>query len=261
MSQEFHFQHCIVRTPSHSCLEGITTSAYLGPVDYAGAIRQHESYIRALQATGVKVTVLPALEAYPDSCFVEDVAVITPYGAIVTNPGAPSRNGEKDEMVATLKTFFPDEKIHYLTNPGTMDGGDVLLIENCYYVGISRRTNVDGFCQFREIVRGFGMDAVAVPVTDILHLKTGVVYVGEGRLLISGEFKTRPEFRYFERFEVPNEEAYGANIIRMNGKIIVASGYPSVSRKLREWGYDLIETDTSEYKKIDGGLTCLSLRF
>ena len=105
------------------------------------------------------------------------------------------------------------------------------------------------------------MDAVAVPVTDILHLKTGVVYAGEGRVLISGEFIRRPEFDGFEKFEVPEEEAYGANIIRMNGKIIVASGYPSVSRKLREWGYEIIETDTSEYKKIDGGLTCLSLRF
>ena len=258
---EYRYQHCIVRTPSHSCLEGITTSAFLGKVDYENAIRQHEAYIRALEQTGVRVKVLPARKEFPDSCFVEDVAVISPYGAIVTNPGAPSRNGEKEAIIPALKEFFPEEKIYYLQNPGTMDGGDVLLIENCYYVGISRRTNVDGFCQFREIGRGFGMDAVAVPVTDILHLKTGVVYVGEGRVLISGEFIRRPEFDGFEKFEVPEEEAYGANIIRMNGKIIVASGYPSVSRKLREWGYDIIETDTSEYKKIDGGLTCLSLRF
>ena len=128
-------------------------------------------------------------------------------------------------------------------------------------MGLSRRTNVDGFVQFRDIVARYGFKAVAVPVTDILHLKTGAVYVGDGRILLAGEFKARPEFRDFERYEVPDEEAYAVNVINMNGKVITAAGYPGVHRKLRDWGYELIVTDTSEYRKIDGSLTCLSLRF
>ena len=255
------FENVIVRRPCHAMLNGITTSPELGTVDYDNALRQHDSYIEALKKTGVAVTVLEADERYPDSCFVEDPAIITPYCAIITNPGTTSRNGEKDEIIGAIKKFFPDDKIFYIHAPATMEGGDVMLIDDTYYVGISRRTNVDGFVQFRAIVEQFGMKAIAVPVTDILHLKTGVVYVSDGHMLIGGEFKTRPEFDKFDKFEVPDEEAYGANVIFMNGKVIVAEGYPTVLAKLKEWGYETVVTDTSEYKKIEGGLTCLSLRF
>lgn len=255
------YQNVIVRRPCHALLNGITTSPELGTVDYENAVRQHDSYIEALKKTGVSVTVLEANEDYPDSCFVEDPAIITPHCAVITNPGTDSRNGEKEEILGAIRKFFSDDRIFTITPPAMMEGGDVMLVGDTYYVGISRRTNVDGFVQFRDIVARFGMKAIAVPVTDILHLKTGVVYVSDNRMLISGEFKSRPEFASFERFEVPEEEAYGANVIFMNGKVIVAEGYPTVLEKLREWGYETIVTDTSEYKKIDGGLTCLSLRF
>lgn len=255
------FKNVIVRRPCKSMLEGITTSPELGTVDYENALKQHDSYIQALKQTGVEVTVLEANEAYPDSCFVEDPAVITPYCAIITNPGTESRNGEKEEIIQTIKKFFSEDKIFRIKNPGTMEGGDVMLVGDTYYVGLSRRTNVDGFVQFRTIVEQFGMKAIAVPVTDILHLKTGVVFVSANHMLISGEFKERPEFDKFDKFEVPDEEAYGANVIFMNDKVIVAEGYPTVLAKLKEWGYETVVTDTSEYKKIDGGLTCLSLRF
>ena len=255
------FQHAIVRRPCRAMLNGITTSPELGTVDYDNALKQHDAYIEALKKTGVEVTVLEANEKYPDSCFVEDPAVITPYCAIITNPGTASRNGEKLEIIQAIQNFFSDDKIFHINPPGTLEGGDVMLIGDTYYVGLSRRTNIEGFVQFRAIVERFHMKAIAVPVTDILHLKTGVVYVSDKHMLISGEFKHRPEFDHFDKFEVPDEEAYGANVIFMNGKVIVAEGYPSVLAKLKEWGYETIVTDTSEYKKIDGGLTCLSLRF
>ena len=256
-----YFNNAIVRTPCRAMLNGITTSPELGVVNYEEALREHQSYIEALKQTGVKVTVLPPKEEYPDSCFVEDPAVITPYCAIITNPGAPSRNGEKEEIVDAIRAFFPDDKIHRITAPGTMEGGDVMLVEDTYYVGLSRRTNVDGFCRFRDIVAAYGMKAIAVPVTDILHLKTGVKYVSDGKMFISGEFISRPEFRDFEKFQVPENEAYGTNVMYMNGKVICATGYPTVAAQLEKWGYEVIFTDTTEFKKIDGGLTCLSLRF
>lgn len=255
------FNNVIVRKPCRALIDGITMSPELGTPDYDLAMKQHDDYVEALKACGVEVKVLPADERYPDSCFVEDPAVITPKCAIITNPGTEARNGEKEEIIGAIREFFDEDKIEYIKAPGTMEGGDVMMVGDTYYVGKSKRTNDEGFIQFKEILEKYGMKAVQVPVTQILHLKTGVVYLHDNRMLISGEFKPLEVFKDFERFEVPDEEAYGANCIWMNGKVIVPEGYPTVLNKLHEWGYETIIVDTSEYRKIDGGLTCLSLRF
>ena len=180
------FRNVIVRRPSRSMIEGITT-ADLGLPDYDLALRQHDQYIQAMEACGAKVTVLPAMEEYPDSCFVEDVAVVTPKCAIITNPGAPSRNGEKAYIVEALRAFYPEENIEYITE-GTIEGGDVMMVGDHYYVGLSRRTNEAGFENFRRILEKYGMTATAVPVRGVLHLKTGVNYLEDGNMLVSGEF-------------------------------------------------------------------------
>ena len=171
------FRNVIVRRPSRSMIEGITT-ADLGLPDYDLALRQHDQYIQAMEACGAKVTVLPAMEEYPDSCFVEDVAVVTPKCAIITNPGAPSRNGEKAYIVEALRAFYPEENIEYITE-GTIEGGDVMMVGDHYYVGLSRRTNEAGFENFRRILEKYGMTATAVPVRGVLHLKTGVDYLSD----------------------------------------------------------------------------------
>lgn len=255
------FKNAIVRTPARSISLGITSAPELGQPIYEKALEQHAKYIEALKETGVEVTVLPALEEFPDSCFVEDVAVLTKAGAIITNPGAGSRNREIDHILDTVKQFFPEDKIAYIQAPGTLEGGDVMMVGDHFYVGRSARTNEEGIRQFVEILRGWGLDGEEVPMKEFLHLKTGVNYLENGNMLAAGEFLTSPTFEKFNRVEVPAEEAYGANCIWMNDFVVVPEGYPTVEQAVRDMGYKVLIVDTSEYRKIDGGLSCLSLRF
>ena len=255
------FQNVIVRKPSRSMVNGITSAPQLGKPDYDLAVKQHDSYIEALKQCGVQVTELEPLEEYPDSCFVEDVAVVTKAGAIITNPGAESRNGETKYIIEAIKKFYSEDKIAYITNPGTLDGGDVMMVGDHFYVGKSARTNEEGIRQFLAILEGFGLTGSEVPLEKVLHLKTGVNYIENNTMLISGEFVEKPEFLSYKKIVIPEEEAYAANCIWVNNKVIVPSGYPKVTEAIRAAGYEVILTDTSEYRKIDGGLSCLSLRF
>ncbi|MDR2610689.1 MAG: N(G),N(G)-dimethylarginine dimethylaminohydrolase [Clostridiales Family XIII bacterium] len=255
------FKNAIVKRPGKSLSEGITSAPELGKPIYELAIKQHDAYIEALKATGVTVTVLEADERYPDSCFVEDTAVITRNCAISTNPGAGTRNGEAQEMLPTLKKFFADEDIEYIKAPGTLEGGDVMMVGDHFYVGRSARTNEEGIRQFIEILERRGLSGSEVPLEHVLHLKTGVNYIENDTMLVSGEFVEKPDFARFKKIIIPEDEAYAANCIWMNGKVIVPEGYPVTTERIREAGYEVIITDTSEYKKIDGGLSCLSLRF
>ena len=204
---------------------------------------------------------LPALEEYPDSCFVEDPAVITRCGAIITNPGADSRNGEKDEIEPTIRQFFDDEHVKHIVAPGTLDGGDVMMVGDHFYVGRSARTNEEGIRQFIEILEGWGLEGSEVPLEEVLHLKTGVNYLEDGNMLVSGEFIEKPDFAQYNKVVVPEDEAYGANCIWVNGTVIVPEGYPTVLKAVQDLGYKTLVVDTSEYRKVDGGLSCLSLRF
>lgn len=255
------FKHVIVRRPCQAMVEGITSAPELGKPDHALALRQHDDYIAALKQCGVDVTVLPADERYPDSCFVEDPAVITSKCAIITNPGAPSRNGEKDEIVGAIKQFFSDDQIEYIQAPGTLEGGDVMMVGDHFYVGRSARTNEEGIRQFIAILEKHGLTGSEVKLEEVLHLKTGINYLENNNMLVSGEFVTKPEFQQYNRFEIPQEEAYAANCIWVNGTVIVPKGYPAVEKAVREMGYQVLLVDTSEYRKLDGGLSCLSLRF
>ncbi len=255
------FQNVIVRRPCRAMVDGITSAPELGKPDYELALHQHDTYIAALESCGVKVTVLPADERYPDSCFVEDPAVITRCCAIITNPGAPSRNGEKDEIIDAIRTFFPDDKIEYIRSPGTLEGGDVMMVGDHFYVGRSARTNEEGIRQFIAILEKYGLSGSEVPLEKVLHLKTGVNYIENNKMLVSGEFVDKPEFAGYERIEIPESEAYAANCIWVNGKVIVPAGYPAVEAAVRSAGYEVLLVDTSEYRKLDGGLSCLSLRF
>lgn len=255
------FQNAIVKTPCKAMVNGITDHPELGVPDYEKALAQHAAYIEALKACGVAVTVLPASEAYPDSCFVEDTALCTKYCAVITNPGAPTRKGEVQSMAETLKSFYPADKIFAITAPGTLEGGDVMMVGDTFYVGLSARTNAEGVGQLAALLAPFGCKVVGVPLTEVLHLKTGVVYLEDGVLLCAGEFLTKPAFEGYTKIEIPPEEAYAANCIRVNDKVIVPAGYPKVLAAIENAGFQTLVCDTSEYRKIDGGLSCLSLRF
>lgn len=258
-----NFTHAIVRRPSHSVIDGIADFTDKGKPIYEKAMEQHDQYVEALKQAGLEVTVLPALEDYPDSVFVEDTAVITPKGAISDRPGALTRRAEAALMLPTLHEFFDDDQIKVITDPATLEGGDVMMVDDHYYVGHSQRTNDEGFRQFSGFLAEWGYTAEQVPVEHILHLKTGGTYVEDGNLLVSGEFKTKPAYHrgQFNLFEVPDEEAYGADCVRINDYVVMAKGYPRVKAQLQKWGYKIIEVEMTEFEKIDGSITCLSLRW
>lgn len=242
-------------------VEGITSAPELGKPDYALALAQHDSYIEALKACGVAVTILDADEAFPDSCFVEDTAVLTKKCAIISNPGAASRNQETLNMIPVIKQFYSEDVIEYIKAPGTLEGGDIMMVGDHFFAGRSARTNEEGIRQFIEILNKYGMTGSEVPLEKVLHLKTGVNYIEDNNMLVSGEFIEKPDFATYHKLLVPEEESYGANCIWMNGTVIVPEGYPTVEKAVRDAGYPIILVDTSEYRKLDGGLSCLSLRF
>lgn len=252
------FKNVIVKTPGKSYMNGLTTSD-LGKPEYELLLEQHAAYVEALKACGVEVTQLTQSENYPDSTFVEDAAVVTSEFAIITNPGAESRNGEKEEIEAVLKGFY--SKFHYITSPGTLDGGDVLQVDKHFYVGISARTNHEGAQQFKNIVEKGGYTATIVELQEFFHLKTGIAYLGNNTIAAAGEFLDHPDFAGYEKVEIPAEDEYSANCIKVNEYVIIPKGFDDTKRKLAERGLQTIELEMSEFQKHDGGLSCLSLRF
>lgn len=252
------FSKAIVRKPCQEMANGLTT-AELGKPDYKKALKQHSRYVEVLKECGLEVTVLESDSEYPDSTFIEDVALCTPKCAVITNPGASSRNGEKRGIKPVLKSFYTI--IEEIVHPGTLDAGDVMMVDNHFYIGISARTNHDGAGQLLNILRKYDMTGSKVPLKEMLHLKTGLSYLEKNTLLISGEFVNNPEFEKFSAIVVDKNEQYAANSLWINGNVLVPKGFTETKNKIEKAGYKTIEVDVSEFRKLDGGLSCLSLRF
>lgn len=260
------FTKALVRKPCRSMVDGLS-SAGLGRPDYEKALAQHAAYVEALRGCGLAVTVLAEDEAFPDSVFVEDTAILSEKTAVVTRPGAPSRRGEEDAVAAALQKFYP--RLEAIYAPGTLEGGDVMRAGDRFYVGLSAasprggaaRTNEEGARQFGKILQRHGYEAIPVPLRDVLHLKTGISYLENNRLLACGEFLDQPLLSSFERIPVPAGESYAANSLWINGRVLVPAGFPGTLRRIAGSGYDAVPVDVSEFRKLDGGLSCLSLRF
>ena len=255
------FTRAIVRTPGQNFAEGVTT-ANLGPPVLATALEQHEKYCLALELCGLRVCLQEADGHFPDSTFVEDVAVLTKHGVILTRPGAESRRGEVAAIRGTLAGYFPT--LRSIESPGTLDGGDICQAENHFFIGISKRTNEEGARQLAEMLRQEGHTTAFVNIKGtkgILHLKSGIAYLGDHRLALIQPLASRPEFAGYDIVPVDAEEAYAANCVRLNDRVIMVAGYPRFEAALRSLGYDVVPLDVSEFRKMDGGLSCLSLRF
>lgn len=252
------FTKAIVRIPGRSLISGLT-SANLGVPDYELAMKQHSSYIRALRSCGVEVTILEADENFPDSTFVEDVALLTSHCAIITRPGAISRRDEISLIDSVLQEHFSN--IERIEAPGTLEAGDVMMVGSHFYIGLSERTNVYGASQLMEILQKYGMTGSMVELEKMLHLKTGVSYLEQNNLLATGEFVDHEAFEKYNILEVDQDEDYAANCIWVNGKVLVPAGFPKTRSKIEMAGCETITVDVSEFRKLDGGLSCLSLRF
>lgn len=239
-------------------VDGLATAG-LGKPDYKKARVQHANYIKALEKCGLEVLVLEADEQFPDSTFVEDVALLTSKFAVITNPGAPSRNGEIVEMKKILNNFYSETE--EISEPGKVEAGDIMRVDSHFYIGLSARTNENGVQQMFEILKKYGMSGSAVSLEKVLHLKTGVSYLEKNNLVACGEFILKKEFSKFNILEIEQNESYAANCIWVNENILIPAGFPKAKKTIIKAGYKILEVDVSEFQKLDGGLSCLSLRF
>ena len=252
------FKNAIVRTPGKSLVKGLS-SAGLGLPDYQRALKQHAEYITALEDCGLEVLVLPPLEEFPDSTFVEDVALIAGNLAIITRPGAPTRRGETEFIERILADRF--DQVQRIQEPGTVEGGDILKVESQFFIGLSSRTNHAGAKQLIGILEGQGLSGAVIELREMLHLKSGLAYLGNSQLLACGELLTKNKFQNFELLAVDPGESYASNCIQVNGSVILPKGFPKTRRLIQNAGYPVIELEVTEFQKLDGGLSCLSLRY
>ncbi len=259
--RENSFRHAIVRPPAENFADGLTT-VDLGEPSVADAVQEHERYCEALRECGLSLTSLPADPRYPDSTFVEDAAVLTRGGAILTRPGAPSRMGEVEAIEQALAPFFPEPR--RIEAPGTLDGGDICEAGDHLFIGLSRRTNAEGARQLARFLSEDGLTSSVVDIreiADILHLKSGIAWLGDRDLVVIESLAENSAFRGWERIGVAPSEDYAANCVRVNGTILFAEGFPILERTIRDRGDRMTIVPMSEFQKMDGGLSCLSLRF
>ncbi len=252
------FEYAIVRKPCRNFKYGLT-DADLGIPDYRKALSQHNIYVQALKRCGIQVIELKAEERYPDSTFVEDTAITDKNFAVILNMGASSRRGEEIEIENVLNDFY--DNIERINHPGTVDGGDIMKVENHYYIGISKRTNIEGANQLVKIFKKNNYLCSKISLTNLLHLKTGISYIGDNNMIAVDKFRNLPHFKRFNIIYTYENEQYGANSIRVNEYVLIPKGCKILSKSLKSLRYKLLVLDLSEFRKIDGGLSCLSLRF
>jgi dimethylargininase len=255
------FTKAIVRVPAANFSSGLT-SVDLGKPDHELALQQHEAYCRALEKCGLDLICLAPDERHPDSTFVEDTAILTPRGAVITRPGADSRLGEIDEIERVLRSHFPT--LSTIEPPGTIDGGDICEAGEHFFIGVSGRTNEAGADQLARILGSFGYSSSLIDIRglgNILHLKSGMAYVGPNRLVVIDALSERKEFSGYELIRVNSAEEYAANCVFINDRVLVPAGFPDLKRQLDDLGHQTIKLEMSEFQKMDGGLSCLSLRF
>ncbi len=253
------YSNAIVRTPAFSLAQGITTQA-LGAPEIDLAREQHAAYVAALRSLGVEVTVLDADEQYPDSCFVEDPAVICNGVAIITRPGAPTRRGETGAIREVLRALMPVVELGG-GEDARLEGGDVLMCGQRVLVGKSKRTNHMGIKRLAAHLREIApqMSVTAVPLEGVLHLKTGMTALRPSLLLRDPACRIESRFPFARTFTLPRAQGYAANVLPINDGVLIAKGYPLVATLAREHYERVIELDMSEFHKMDGSLTCLSL--
>jgi dimethylargininase len=255
------FKHAIVRLPGSNFAEGLTT-VDLGAPQYDRVLEQHAAYCQALRDCGLTLTMLEPDFRYPDSTFVEDTAVLTPHRGILTRPGAVSREGEVDAIKPTIDTFYPNTL--QIQSPGMLDGGDICEAGDHFFLGLSHRTNEAGAEQLATYLASQGYTSSTLDVremTSILHLKSGISYIGDNTLAVMEEMAANPAFAGYDLIKVSTAESYAANCVRVNDRVLVAKGFPRLTGELIARGFKPLVLDMSEFRKMDGGLSCLSLRF
>ncbi|MGY8702189.1 MAG: dimethylarginine dimethylaminohydrolase family protein [Candidatus Poseidoniales archaeon] len=254
--------NAIVRGIPASYTEALAVHFGDGPTDLDLAKQQHEGYVEALRQSGVNVIQIPTDDAFPDCVFVEDMAVSLGDRCFIPYPGHETRRGEQPAIIEELEKHL--ELVH-MTKEGMMDGGDVLRIGDVLFIGRSTRTNDVGIAQFRKFVEDDGLELRVIDIPEhVLHLTSMCSCPNNAILLLTDGTISAQAFGEISGTEViiiPEQEVRGANVIGFGNKMIVAQGYPTVTRELQSRGYELIHIDTTQISAADASLTCCSVFF
>jgi dimethylargininase len=248
----------LVHQPSPSLVRAVRTFLPEEAIDLALALSQHAAYCRLLESLGVQVQVVNVSPDLPDSVFIEDTAVVLDEVAILASLGAASRAAEVAAIAPVLREYRPLQRIE---PPATLEGGDVLRIGRQLLVGQSCRTNAAGIEQLAAIARRYGYQALAVPVSQCLHLKTACTALPDGRLLVNPAWIDVVALNTRDFISVPADEPWAANILPLSGRVILPAAHPRTAELLAGLDYDVCPIDLSEFAKAEGGITCLSLIF
>ena len=253
------FTRALTRRPAPNFAAGITDSAHLGAPDYDSALRQYDVYLDTLRACGLAVTTLPADQRFPDGHFVEDPFVIFRDMAFRCRSGAAARQDEG----ASLEPHLADLRLVHAPPDTRIDGGDVLICADRVLVGISRRTNAAGYRALRDALRAVepSMRVDAVPMRGMLHLKSGLTELAPGVLIHAPQLDIDFDLSWARVVTLPSDEAIAADAMPLNDALVIAAGCPAALRAAREVCGRVVTLDMSEFVKMDGGLTCLSLRY
>jgi dimethylargininase len=258
MDSAFRFTHAITREPGVSVTQGLR-AVDTGVPDLALMRQHHADYITTLRATGANVVVLPPLVAFPDALFVEDTALCLPEGAIIMRPGAPSRLGEVTDMIPVLQGFYDD--VQQITGPGTIEGGDILVTGHEILVGRSARTDAAGIAEMTAIATGWGhrvREVVTPP--GVLHFKTDCSLMDGETILCTARLAASGCFDGYRIMLVAAGEEAAANAIRFNDMVLFPAGFPRTRDSVIAAGFQVAEIGNAECAKLDGGMSCLSLR-
>ncbi len=255
----FEFTRAITRRPASTIADGLRAED-IGKPSLDGMRAAHSAYVEALRSTGAEVIELEPLDAFPDAQFVEDTALCLPQGAILMRPGAPSRLGEVAEMAPTIRACYDD--VREIKGPGYVEGGDILVTGQEILVGRSDRTDAAGVAELAEIASEWGHALREVFTPDgVLHFKTDCSLMDAETILSTRRLSASGCFEGYRVLHVADGEEAAANAIRFNNLVLMAAGFPRTAEMLDKAGYEVIQIDNTDCAKLDGGMSCLSLRF
>lgn len=251
------FHVAIVRPPSDSYINCVSTNPGKGDIDVTLAREQHRTYISILKEVGVEVIGLQPLEAYPDSVFMQDPALLGASRSIIGRFGEETRRGEAKALTDELRSQRTQVGVpNFVNPPGTLEGGDVVVTDRGIFVGDSKRTNTSGIKQLNNFLANQDVTGVR---TELMHLLCGCSYLNNGTMIIAPDLVSPDSFPGFRFIRIPERESYAADALYIGkDRVLIPSGFPRTVAKLKDNGYRPIEIDVSEFRKGDGGVTCLS---
>jgi len=248
----------VTNVPSPLLYLGVRTFADEAAVDYSIALGQHEQYRDALQRCGCHVISLEVNREHPDSVFVEDTALVLDEVAIMMSLGAASRRDEPRAIEPTLREY---RAVVCVEPPATIDGGDIVRNDRRLYVGESQRTNGAGISALAELSRKYGYEVASIPVFGCLHLKSACSALPDGRFLVNADWIDVSPLPNDRLLHVPDSEPWAGDVLVIGERIIVSDAFPETIELLERQGWEVVPVGVSEFAKVEGGVTCLSLVF